>query len=182
MDDETFGDAPGKADDGSGAMMMVGAAAGAKDINDNLPEFFNTKGTSGDQEFSRCVHVCVVCWCSRMGLEQSIHQSALPRAGGGDKRSWKYSSYAYGHHIVSNTPPALTVVLKCMENRSDIRKRGCDFERASGRSGRCLLGLCAACRRNCLRLAAPPTSLCRTMAREWQAILGDRLVAGPGGT
>lgn len=61
MDGETFGDAAGKAElqregDDSSAMMMImmGAAAGAGDINDNLPEFFNTKGTSGDQEFSRC--------------------------------------------------------------------------------------------------------------------------------
>lgn len=56
VDDETFGGAAGKAEcDDSGAMMLMAAAAGVGDINDNLPEFFNTKGTSGDQEFSRCV-------------------------------------------------------------------------------------------------------------------------------
>lgn len=58
-DGETFGDAAGQAElrqegDNSGAMMMTAAsAAGAGGINDNLPEFFSTSGTSGDQQFSR---------------------------------------------------------------------------------------------------------------------------------
>lgn len=96
MDDETFGESSGQAElqragDGNSAMMMMGAVEGAEGINDNLPEFFNIKGTSGDQEFSRCVCVGHLnsAFILREGVRsQAMHHSAarhhLVRDGGQD--------------------------------------------------------------------------------------------------
>lgn len=68
LDDETFGENSagqqqqaelhdGNNDSSGAAMMrmMMGAGSEAGGMDDSLPDFFKTMGTSGDEEFSRCV-------------------------------------------------------------------------------------------------------------------------------